>query len=101
MGLNTQPAFDVHTDDAKNGSIPDLISYLKSAFRLPDFEEVKRILVCREEKMKEEYEILEKKNGDLAMEKLEAEDYIKAYKNARDELTEQVRKLREDKRVDW
>ena len=91
---------------ARNGTVPKLISLLKSAFQPVDFDHVQKILTAREEDMqreiahwKNQFESMEKKNSEKALAKLEVENELNKYKRECGVLREQVTRLEQDLRV--
>ncbi|XP_057477226.1 uncharacterized protein LOC130764942 [Actinidia eriantha] len=104
MGLVSRP--DSANDGAENGTVPQLISLLKSAFQPVDFDHVQKILTAREEDMqreiahwKNQFESMEKKNSEKALAKLEVENELNKYKRECGVLREQVTRLEQDLRV--
>uniref|UniRef100_A0A5B7B637 Putative sarcolemmal membrane-associated protein-like n=1 Tax=Davidia involucrata TaxID=16924 RepID=A0A5B7B637_DAVIN len=114
MSSGSQPAINFAAESAENGTIPELISLLKSAFRPTDFDKVQHFLITREESMKstlsemsveienrkKEFDLMEKKHGDLVLMKLEIEDKLNKCKRECDGFREQVTRFSEEKRLD-
>ncbi|KAM7531381.1 hypothetical protein LguiB_034791 [Lonicera macranthoides] len=74
MNSDSKPMF-VHGIESinSNSTIPDLISFTRSAFRPSDFDLVQRILIDRESNMKKEYDLKEKKHAEAVLVHLEME----------------------------
>lgn len=91
-------------------TIPELISPLRSAFRMSEFDKVEKILMNRESAMKIKYDVMEKEHGEIMLNKLEMEvelkelkraktrpdDEIEAWKNKFEELASRVLRLEQD-----
>lgn len=101
MNSDTKPMF-VHGIESinSNSTIPDLISFTRSAFRPSDFDLVQRILIDREANMKKEYELMEKKHdlkekkhAEAALVYLEMEVEFEKYK----QKVESLRKVEREK----
>lgn len=89
MGFRARLTFigEVEDGDAKNDSIPLVISKLKTAFLPADFERAERALLGRESNLKREIEKLKKENAALQesnqfreLEMLRIETELKEYK---------------------
>lgn len=89
MGFRARLTFigEVEDGDAKNDSIPLVISKLKTAFLPADFERAERALLTRESNLKREIEKLKKENAALQessqfreLEMLRIETELKEYK---------------------
>ncbi|KAL6979504.1 hypothetical protein U1Q18_021165 [Sarracenia purpurea var. burkii] len=106
MGSVSKPEPYSGDENAENGTVPHLISQLKSAFQSIDFDKVEQILTIREEDMKreiahwkKEYELMEKNHQKMELTKLEVEDELNKHKRECCTLREQVTRLEEDHRV--
>lgn len=115
-------------DDKEDGlsgrGLHQLISSLKSSFRLPDFNKVEEYLTLREQQLKQEKdeleakmkkisdgllaeiqkkeienEFLERKHADEVLEKLVLEEDLRKCKRECEDLEEKVNRLSEDQKV--
>ncbi|KAA8520924.1 hypothetical protein F0562_011597 [Nyssa sinensis] len=113
MSSASKPVINFGIENAENGSISELISMLRSAFQPTDFDKVQQILITREETMKRtlnemsieienrkiDYDLMERKHGEVELKKLEIDFELKKCERERDELREQITRLNEEQRV--
>ncbi|PON82476.1 hypothetical protein TorRG33x02_217210 [Trema orientale] len=112
MEVESPPGFGLYSDeeaDSEKRSIPELISDLRTAFRMVDFDRVEEILVTREEKLKRKitkmeaslnFEQCEKLQAELELEKLKAESAQKRILRENFEaMQERVRMAEERERL--
>lgn len=106
MASDSSEAFDGDSDNAKIQSIPDIISYLKYAFRPPDMDAIEKTLLLRDESLKKElmdknkeYELLEKKYKELRLEYRSKEDELKQYQRNYDDLIEDFKRSEADRKM--
>lgn len=98
---------DLNKVNAEMAKVSDLISTLNSAFLPKDFNKIEEILVSREKRMSEsigywksEYELMEKKHGEVMVGRLLVDEELSKCKRELGELADQVARLEEDKMLD-
>lgn len=112
--IESKPPINVVPSSSNvNRTIPELILQLRSEFRMSEFDQVESILLDREEKLNrnvkelrikvetlgKNYDVMERKHGEIALEKLEVEDQVKKYQRECEMMKEKLTRANEDLRV--
>lgn len=106
--VSTKPPSPKEPTAELNVTVSQLISNLKSSFRLSDFERVTHILTARDEDARKQtsywkarFEAMEKKHGEIALEKIIADDELHKLKRERDLLKGQLALAETGRKESW
>ncbi|KAH7863434.1 hypothetical protein Vadar_017505 [Vaccinium darrowii] len=106
--VSTKPPSPKEPTAELNVTVSQLISNLKSSFRLSDFERVTHILTARDEDARKQtsywkarFEAMEKKHGEIALEKIIADDELHKLKRERDLLKGELALAETGRKESW
>lgn len=106
--VSTKPPSPKEPTAELNVTVSQLISNLKSSFRLSDFERVTHILTARDEDARKQtsywkarFEAMEKKHGEIALEKIIVDDELHKLKRERDLLKGELALAETGRKESW